>query len=97
MSKPRVHMATRRGGVICPVCGQNSYSLGGVHPQCSVESADAKRKQQLRSKKQVAAKRKSKAAEAESRAWNVKKCPKCSAKLHIRTKNCGCGFKFFAT
>ncbi|MCA9088219.1 MAG: hypothetical protein KDA90_06225 [Planctomycetaceae bacterium] len=24
----------------CPVCGENSYSRSGVHPQCSVRQAD---------------------------------------------------------
>ena len=27
-------------GKICPVCGNASYSLGGVHPQCSFLLAD---------------------------------------------------------
>lgn len=97
VSKPRVRVAVTRGGVICPVCGQSSYSLGGIHPQCSVTLADAKRKKQLGVEKQAAAKRKSKIKVPERLVWNMKKCPKCSAKLHVRIKNCGCGYDFFAT
>ena len=32
-------IATARGAP-CPVCGQTSYSRGGVHPQCSALRAD---------------------------------------------------------
>jgi hypothetical protein len=28
---------------LCPVCGKRAYSHTGVHPQCSVQQADAPR------------------------------------------------------
>jgi hypothetical protein len=34
-------------GRICPMCGKRSYSLGGIHPQCAVQQADAPRQRQL--------------------------------------------------
>lgn len=34
-------------GKVCPVCGKRAYSLGGVHPQCAVQQADAPRQRQL--------------------------------------------------
>jgi hypothetical protein len=97
VSKARVHVAVSRGGVICPVCGQSSYSSGGIHPQCSVALADEKQKRQLVAEKTAAAKRKAKIKVPERLVWNMKKCPKCSAKLHVRIKNCGCGYEFVAS
>jgi hypothetical protein len=32
----------------CPICGQVSYSRGGVHPQCSVRRADEDRRNLLK-------------------------------------------------
>lgn len=34
-------------GKDCPVCGKRTYSLGGIHPQCAVQQADAPRQRQL--------------------------------------------------
>jgi hypothetical protein len=33
----------RRTDTRCPVCGEASYSLAGIHPQCSVLQADERR------------------------------------------------------
>lgn len=37
ISKPKVSVPARP---LCPVCGKNTYSLGGIHPQCAVAHAD---------------------------------------------------------
>ena len=42
----------------CPVCGKRSYSVSGIHPQCAVQQADARRDQQLKEKKKTEAKKK---------------------------------------
>jgi predicted nucleic-acid-binding Zn-ribbon protein len=74
---------------ICPVCGERSYSHGGIHPQCAVRRSDAPRQERLRAEK------KSKAQPAQRRLW-AKKCPKCGAELHVRKKLCACGHDFTA-
>jgi hypothetical protein len=38
---------------ICPVCGQQSYSREGIHPQCATIQADATRKEQLAAKRKA--------------------------------------------
>ncbi len=35
---------------VCPVCRHASYSTTGIHPQCVVDQADAKRREALRLK-----------------------------------------------
>ena len=47
-----------RGGKICPICGKQSYSREGVHPQCSVTQADAPRKTLLAAEKKAKAEEK---------------------------------------
>jgi hypothetical protein len=32
---------------VCPICGKSTYSMGGIHPQCAVQQADAPRQRQL--------------------------------------------------
>jgi hypothetical protein len=32
---------------ICPVCGKQSYSRDGIHPQCAMNQADAPRRLRL--------------------------------------------------
>lgn len=44
-----------RGSKTCAVCGQRSYSPGGIHPQCAMALADAPRKAQLLADKRAAA------------------------------------------
>ena len=90
-------IAGSREEILCPVCGKASYSLGGMHPQCAVELADSERKKQLSVENQAAAKRKSKVKSTERMAWNMKKCPKCRAELHLRKRYCACGYDFFAS
>jgi hypothetical protein len=74
---------------LCPVCEKPSYSLGGVHPQCAIQQADAPRILRLRA---------AKAAEPKIAKPVVKvrqkRCPKCGTRSHIARKVCSCGFKF---
>jgi hypothetical protein len=79
---------------ICPVCGKQSYSAGGIHPQCAVQQADAPRQLQLKAKK-IAEGKKKPAAKKLPQVWSQKKCPKCSVEIHVRRKTCDCGFNFF--
>lgn len=44
-----------RASKTCAVCGQRSYSPGGIHPQCAMALADAPRKAQLLADKRAAA------------------------------------------
>lgn len=46
---------------ICPVCGQPTYSAGGIHPQCAQIQADAPRKQRLQEERKAEAAKKGKA------------------------------------
>lgn len=76
-------------GKVCPVCGNRTYSQGGIHPQCAVDQADAARAEKLK------AERKREAAEAKPSTWRNKKCPKCQTESHVRRKVCDCGHVFF--
>jgi hypothetical protein len=40
---------------LCPICGEISYSLCGVHPQCAMEEADAPRMERIRTLRKAAA------------------------------------------
>ncbi len=40
---------------ICPVCGKQSYSREGIHPQCATVQADSARKEQLAAKRKAEA------------------------------------------
>ncbi|MBX3438171.1 MAG: hypothetical protein KF861_11820 [Planctomycetaceae bacterium] len=73
----------------CPVCGEISYSQTGVHPQCAMRQADAKRMKHI-ARKPAAASRKSVDA---AKPWQ-RICPKCKALQHIRKKVCPCGHTF---
>jgi ribosomal protein S27AE len=84
---------TRWNNTKCPVCGQPSYSLGGIHPQCAMVQADASRKAQLMSQKKMAAQIKAKTGSAPLALWE-KLCPKCGARLPARKIACACGHRF---
>ena len=71
----------------CPVCGEISYSVSGVHPQCSVEQADAKRM------KRGAKDQKKPKPVSTAKPWQ-RICPKCKAVQHVRKKTCSCGHTF---
>lgn len=73
----------------CPVCGEISYSLAGIHPQCAVRQADARRMEEIRS---VRLADDAKPA-ATTRTWQ-KVCPQCGLALHVRKKFCDCGHSF---
>ena len=74
---------------ICAVCGKVSYSLGGVHPQCAQENADAQRVHTLKQ-----AKKAEKVVQPEALSPWHKLGPKCRRKLHIRKLKCDCGHQF---
>ncbi len=74
---------------VCPVCGQQTYSQGGIHPQCAVHQADAARAEKLK------AERKREANTPKRSTWTKKKCPKCGSESHVRRKVCDCGHVFF--
>jgi ribosomal protein S27AE len=74
---------------LCPVCGQASYSRDGIHPQCALTQADNSRSRKLRFEKE----QKTKSDRPGQRSWE-KKCPKCSAQLHVRRIVCDCGYVF---
>jgi hypothetical protein len=52
--KPEPLVTEQRRGRVCPVCGKQTYSLGGIHPQCAVQQADAPRQLQLAEQKRQA-------------------------------------------
>ena len=81
----------RRRHEPCPVCGEISYSLGGIHPQCSVRQADAKRVERI--KRKAKAKKKTEKSPPARKAWQ-KPCPKCRTMQHVRKKTCECGHVF---
>jgi len=53
-TKP-IPVVAERSNTKCPVCGQRSYSQGGIHPQCAVIQADAPRKTHLAAEKKAKA------------------------------------------
>lgn len=73
----------------CPICGQTTFSRGGVHPQCAMQQADAPRIAQLRAKSHAAAK-----IEKAKGPIRKKKCPTCDALHDVGQKVCKCGFRF---
>jgi len=79
---------------ICPVCGKASYSVAGIHPQCSVKRADLERSKVLKAKQEKAEKEKKKTAKSKQTTRWQKQCPKCKTSLHVRKKQCDCGHSF---
>jgi hypothetical protein len=73
---------------LCPICGKASYSVGGIHPQCAMQQADAPRVVRLRAAKVAAPKPKKKVQQ-----WK-KKCPICGIQSHVRREVCECGHNF---
>jgi len=76
----------------CPVCGEFSYSIGGVHPQCCVRRDDAERVQRLKQAAQAAV---AAAPKQDHPPWK-KRCPRCQTILHVRRAVCDCGHRFVA-
>ena len=79
----------RAVGKTCPVCGKQSYSKGGIHPQCAVRRIDEAMSARLR------AERKSAVHKPKLTPSTSKKCPKCGTQSHVRLKKCSCGHFFF--
>ena len=87
--KKPTHLISQVNGKVCPVCGHQTYSKGGIHPQCAVFQADAPRAEKLK------AERKHEVNAAKQSTWTKKKCPKCGSESHVRRKVCDCGHAFF--
>ena len=80
----------------CPVCGQRSYSWGGIHPQCAMVQADAPRKLCLAAQRKAAAQMKTKTDSSKPSLWE-KTCPQCGSRLPARSNVCECGHRFTVT
>ena len=87
MSKPLYSPPNRK---LCPICGEVSYSAAGIHPQCSMRDADAKRMQDVKPPSTPAKKM---TKDGDVKPWQ-KGCPKCQALVHVRKKLCECGYAF---
>lgn len=53
---------------VCPICGKDSYSRGGIHPQCAVQQADEPRNQRLKLER----KKKAQLERPRKRRWNTR-------------------------
>jgi hypothetical protein len=73
----------------CPICGKATYSVGGIHPQCAIEQADAPRLVKMRAARVAEPKTK----KPTRQSWK-KRCPKCNTELHARREACECGHSF---
>ena len=78
---------------LCPVCGKAAYSRGGIHPQCAAQKADATRMARVKARKKAAQPAATPSNTLVLAPWH-KRCPKCSAQVHIRKANCDCGHRF---
>jgi hypothetical protein len=74
---------------LCPICGQASYSRDGIHPQCSLNQADAVRYAKVREKRKAEVK-----VKRPKTSTFTKRCPTCGTNLHVRVNQCACGFEF---
>ncbi len=83
-----------RDAKLCIVCGKRSYSRNGIHPQCAVRQAEAPRTLRLKAERKLQAKKGTATKSPARTTWTKKHCPKCGAELHVRKKNCSCGFHF---
>ena len=77
---------------ICDVCGEVSYSAAGMHPQCAQQQADERRIAGIKAEKKAAAQNPA-TGPAVSKPW-TKLCPKCQLAMHIRKRQCDCGYLF---
>jgi hypothetical protein len=77
----------------CPVCGEVSYSLAGIHPQCSVQQADEQRKVHIKREKLLEKEKNTGTSASGISPWQ-KRCPKCNAVQHVRKAVCDCGHTF---
>lgn len=91
----------------CLVCGENSYSLSGIHPQCAARQYDESNRDRLKRENAAAkesltsngstakaATAKPTAARATATSTWQKNCPKCGMLQHVRKSVCVCGHRF---
>lgn len=75
---------------LCPICGKPSYSRDGIHPQCSLDRADAVRFDKIREQRKLDAK----VEKPKTKRHLSKTCPDCGANMHVRVNACSCGHEF---
>lgn len=78
---------------VCPVCGAVTFSRSGIHPQCAAQRADASRMARVKAAKKAAQPAPAASNSLVLAPWH-KRCPKCSAQVHIRKASCDCGHRF---
>jgi len=86
-SKPKVLGPVRP---TCPVCGETTYSRGGIHPQCAVNRADQADRVVLKARNAALAILPMPQAKKQ---W-TKRCPGCQHEVHVRLATCECGHSF---
>jgi hypothetical protein len=74
--------------IFCPICGEATYSRGGIHPQCAMAQADEPRATRLRNA------RRTEATIDKPNTHVFKKCPECDASSDPRRMVCNCGYRF---
>ena len=72
---------------LCPVCGETSYSLMGVHPQCAANQADVNR---VNGTSHTEKSTDTETSDSHQKAWH-KPCPVCRKLNHVRKSVCECG------
>lgn len=85
---------------ICSVCGKNSYSLAGIHPQCAARAADQARMDRVRADRLatpsnvISTTGPASRLQAVAPARHQKVCSRCRKVQHVRRKICECGHAF---
>ena len=74
-----VPVIPQRVKILCPICGEATYSRDGIHPQCALQQADEPRNLRIRAER----KKEVKVEAPRQRSWS-KKCPKCGIQVHVR-------------
>ena len=62
-----VPLIPKRAKNLCPICGRDSYSRDGIHPQCAVQQADEPRNQRLKRERET---KKVQSEKSKQRSWN---------------------------
>jgi hypothetical protein len=93
MKKPDPKLPAGAPPHVCPVCGEPSYSIGGVHPQCAQHQADAKLTARIKLANKAKKRGLTTNAANGTKPWH-KLCPKCKGQVHVRSKMCKCGYLF---
>jgi hypothetical protein len=76
----------------CPVCGETSYSVAGIHPQCAVRRLDSERMKGIRLRV-AEGQPKNVELSTDMGPW-MRACPACNEAQHARKNACECGHVF---